>query len=114
MLAGFLILAAVQTLMSLMPYGFSAYGWLTTGAVAIGVGMELVVPPSNNASLTLAPNKVAAIARLRGTFRQDSNLRTRLRRALLCWPLNCTNMLREGPVGRVELYRLRSGLVGEE
>jgi len=38
--------------------------------VAIGVGMELVVPASNNASLTLAPNKVAAIARLRGMFRQ--------------------------------------------
>jgi len=34
------------------------------------VGMELVVPASNNASLTLAPNKVAAIARLRGMFRQ--------------------------------------------
>jgi hypothetical protein len=34
------------------------------------VGMEFVVPAPNRASLTLAPNKVAAIARLRGMFRQ--------------------------------------------
>jgi len=28
-----------------------------------------------------------------GAPHQDSNLRTRLRRALLCWPLTCQNML---------------------
>ena len=40
------------------------------------------------------------MALVRKRPQQDSNLRTWLRRALLCWSLTCKHMLWEGPVGR--------------
>jgi uncharacterized membrane protein len=39
-----------------------------------GCGMGLAVPASNNASLQLAPDQVAAIAGLRGMFRQSGSI----------------------------------------
>jgi MFS family permease len=45
--------------------------WLAIGAGVTGFGMGLSVPASNNASLQLAPDQVAAIAGLRGMFRQS-------------------------------------------
>ncbi len=49
----------------------SPYAWLAIGAGLTGFGMGLSVPASNNASLQLAPDQVAAIAGLRGMFRQS-------------------------------------------
>jgi MFS family permease len=49
----------------------SPYAWLAIGAALTGLGMGLSVPASNNASLQLAPDQVAAIAGLRGMFRQS-------------------------------------------
>ena len=46
------------------------YAWLAIGAAVTGLGMGLSVPAANNASLQLAPDQVAAIAGLRGMFRQ--------------------------------------------
>ena len=48
----------------------SPYAWLAIGAALTGLGMGLSVPASNNASLQLAPESVAASAGLRGMFRQ--------------------------------------------
>ena len=49
----------------------SPYAWLTIAAGVTGLGMGFSVPASNNASLQLAPSQVAAIAGLRGMFRQS-------------------------------------------
>ena len=69
MIIGFAVLAGGLLMMSLSP-GISAYAWLAIGAAITGCGMGLSVPASNNASLQLAPDQVAAIAGLRGMFRQ--------------------------------------------
>ena len=69
MIIGFAVLAGGLLMMSLSP-GISPYAWLAVGAAITGFGMGLSVPASNNASLQLAPDQVAAIAGLRGMFRQ--------------------------------------------
>jgi EmrB/QacA subfamily drug resistance transporter len=70
MIIGFAVLAGGLVMMSLSP-GISAYAWLAIAAAITGFGMGLSVPASNNASLQLAPDQVAAIAGLRGMFRQS-------------------------------------------
>ena len=70
MIIGFAALAGGLVMMSLSP-DLSAYAWLAIAAAVTGFGMGLSVPASNNASLQLAPDQVAAIAGLRGMFRQS-------------------------------------------
>jgi EmrB/QacA subfamily drug resistance transporter len=70
MVAGFLVLAGGLVMMALGAPA-SPYAWLATGAALTGLGMGLSVPAANNASLQLAPDQVAAIAGLRGMFRQS-------------------------------------------
>lgn len=70
MIAGFVILAGGLVMMSVAPVGISSYAWLAIAAAITGCGMGVSVPASNNASLQLAPDQVAAIAGLRGMFRQ--------------------------------------------
>jgi EmrB/QacA subfamily drug resistance transporter len=69
MIAGFCVLTAGLVLMA-VPAPFSPYAWLSIGAAVSGLGMGMSVPASNNASLQLAPEQVAAITGLRGMFRQ--------------------------------------------
>jgi EmrB/QacA subfamily drug resistance transporter len=69
MIGGFLILVAGLVIMALGA-PMSPYGWLALGSGLTGLGMGLSVPAANNASLQLAPDQVAAIAGLRGMFRQ--------------------------------------------
>ncbi|MGD0553845.1 MAG: MFS transporter [Streptosporangiaceae bacterium] len=71
MIAGFVILAGGLVMMWMRPAGLSPYGWLAIAAALTGCGMGVSVPASNNASLQLAPDQVAAIAGLRGMFRQS-------------------------------------------
>jgi MFS family permease len=73
MILGFLVLAAGLIVMSLQPH-LSPYVWLAIAAAITGCGMGLSVPASNNASLQLAPDQVAAIAGLRGMFRQSGSI----------------------------------------
>ena len=73
MIIGFAVLAGGLLMMSLSP-GISPYAWLAIGAAITGFGMGLSVPASNNASLQLAPDQVAAIAGLRGMFRQSGSI----------------------------------------
>jgi EmrB/QacA subfamily drug resistance transporter len=70
MILGFTILAG-GLLMMAVSAAISPYAWLAIGAGVTGFGMGLSVPASNNASLQLAPDQVAAIAGLRGMFRQS-------------------------------------------
>ncbi|MFI5611667.1 MFS transporter [Amycolatopsis sp. NPDC051903] len=70
MLVGFLITAVGLAAMYVVPRGLPPYLWLSIAAAVSGIGMGMSVPASNNASLQLAPEKVAAIAGLRGMFRQ--------------------------------------------
>jgi EmrB/QacA subfamily drug resistance transporter len=70
MILGFLVVALGLFTMAASP-GFSPYVWLAIAAGISGCGMGMSVPASNNASLQLAPDQVAAIAGLRGMFRQS-------------------------------------------
>jgi EmrB/QacA subfamily drug resistance transporter len=70
MIVGFLVLAAGLVMLATSA-PISPYAWLAIGAGLTGFGMGLSVPASNNASLQLAPDQVAAIAGLRGMFRQS-------------------------------------------
>jgi EmrB/QacA subfamily drug resistance transporter len=70
MVLGFLVLVAGLVMMTLTPH-LSPYVWLSIAAGITGCGMGMSVPASNNASLQLAPDQVAAIAGLRGMFRQS-------------------------------------------
>jgi EmrB/QacA subfamily drug resistance transporter len=73
MVAGFLTLAAGLFMMASTAL-LSPYAWLAIAAAVTGCGMGLSVPASNNASLQLAPDQVAAIAGLRGMFRQSGSI----------------------------------------
>jgi EmrB/QacA subfamily drug resistance transporter len=68
---GFLIVAAGLAGLSFAPPGSESYVWLAIAAGATGVGMGFAVPASNNASLRLARDHIAAVAGLRGMFRQS-------------------------------------------
>jgi EmrB/QacA subfamily drug resistance transporter len=70
MIVGFLVLAGGLIAMAISP-PLPPYLWLAISAGLTGIGMGLSVPASNNASLQLAPDQVAAIAGLRGMFRQS-------------------------------------------
>jgi EmrB/QacA subfamily drug resistance transporter len=71
MVVGFVVLSGGLVMMWAAPVGMSTYLWLAIAAALTGVGMGVSVPASNNASLQLAPDQVAAIAGLRGMFRQS-------------------------------------------
>lgn len=70
MIIGFLAVAGSLIAMASSP-PLSPYLWLAISSGLTGCGMGLSVPASNNASLQLAPDQVAAIAGLRGMFRQS-------------------------------------------
>ncbi len=70
MILGFVVLSAGLVMMSVSPH-LTPYAWLAIAAGITGCGMGMSVPASNNASLQLAPDQVAAIAGLRGMFRQS-------------------------------------------
>ena len=74
MLAGFLLVALGLLMLSLAPTAMSVFVWLTVACVVCGVGIGIAGPPSNNASLQLMPNAVAAISGLRATFRQTGGI----------------------------------------
>jgi MFS family permease len=78
MIAGFLVLVAGLVMMAIAPpvgvLALPVQAWLAIGAAVAGLGMGLSVPSANNASLQLAPDQVAAIAGLRGMFRQAGSI----------------------------------------
>jgi EmrB/QacA subfamily drug resistance transporter len=70
MVAGFVILVGGLVMMAAHA-NISPYAWLAIGAAITGCGMGMSTPATNNASLQLAPDQVAAVAGLRGMFRQS-------------------------------------------
>jgi EmrB/QacA subfamily drug resistance transporter len=71
MLVGFSLTAVGLVGMAVSPHGLSPYLWLSLAAGLTGVGMGFSTPASNNATLQLAPDQSAAVAGLRGMFRQS-------------------------------------------
>lgn len=75
MIVGGVVVAGSMALMSLDPPGaLSPYWWLCLTALLTGLGMGTSVPASNNAILNLAGGEVAAVAGLRGMFRQSGGI----------------------------------------
>ena len=71
MAAGFSLTAAGLIGMAIAPPVLSAYTWLALAAAVCGIGMGVCTPAANNATLQLAPDQAAAVAGLRGMFRQS-------------------------------------------
>jgi EmrB/QacA subfamily drug resistance transporter len=79
MAIGFILIAFGLVLLWLPPLSalpVGPYGWLAVAAGLTGLGMGMAVPATNNATLQLAPDQVAAIAGLRGMFRQSGSIVT--------------------------------------
>ena len=74
MAVGLSIAATGMILMSIAPLGLSPYGWLALTAGLVGVGLGMALPASNNATLQRAPENMAAVAGLRGMFRQSGGI----------------------------------------
>jgi EmrB/QacA subfamily drug resistance transporter len=74
MIVGFTLVAVGMIGMALHPDGLSPYSWLAVAAGITGVGMGVATPASNNATLQLAPDDTAAVAGLRGMFRQSGGI----------------------------------------
>ncbi len=68
---GFTLSACGMVATAVSPAGMSAYAWLALATGICGIGMGISTPASNNATLQLAPDHTAAVAGLRGMFRQS-------------------------------------------
>ncbi len=71
MVVGFTLMAGGVLGTALSPHGLTPYAWLVLGTGVCGIGMGISTPASNNATLQLAPEHAAAVAGLRGMFRQS-------------------------------------------
>jgi EmrB/QacA subfamily drug resistance transporter len=75
MIVGFTAIAiGLVMLFVKCPHGFPPYWWLAAWSMLTGLGMGVAAPATNNATLQLAPDQVAQIAGLRGTFRQSGGI----------------------------------------
>jgi fucose permease len=75
MIVGFTAIAIGLVMLFVQsPHGFSPYWWLAGWSMLTGLGMGVAAPATNNATLQLAPDQVAQIAGLRGTFRQSGGI----------------------------------------
>ncbi|HEY7047846.1 MAG TPA: MFS transporter [Jatrophihabitantaceae bacterium] len=75
MVAGSVVVAVGLVLMALRPLsGVSPFWWLFGTSALIGIGLGTSIPASNNAILNLAEGEVAAVAGLRGMFRQSGGI----------------------------------------
>jgi EmrB/QacA subfamily drug resistance transporter len=68
---GFALSAAGLAATAVSPHLLSTYAWLAVTTGLCGIGMGISTPASNNATLQLAPDQAAAVAGLRGMFRQS-------------------------------------------
>jgi EmrB/QacA subfamily drug resistance transporter len=73
MIAGF-VTASVGLVLLALPAPFSPYLWLAIAAAVTGIGLGTATPATNNAVLQLAPEHTAAVAGLRGMFRQSGGI----------------------------------------
>jgi MFS family permease len=71
MVAGFSLTAAGLMALAVAPPVLSPYAWLALAGAVCGIGMGVCTPAANNATMQLAPEHTAAVAGLRGMFRQS-------------------------------------------
>jgi EmrB/QacA subfamily drug resistance transporter len=74
MAVGFAVTALGLLGTAVSPIGLAPYGWLAVSAGLCGIGMGVCTPAANNATLQLAPDQAAAVAGLRGMFRQTGSI----------------------------------------
>jgi len=74
MIVGLSLAAIGLVLMAVSPPVLTPYGWLAIAAGLTGIGMGMALPASNNATLHRAPENTAAVAGLRGMFRQSGGI----------------------------------------
>lgn len=71
MVVGSVVVSIGLALMAIRPIaGISPFWWLFGSCALVGLGLGTSIPASNNAILNLAEGSVAAVAGLRGMFRQ--------------------------------------------
>jgi MFS family permease len=71
MAIGFALIAIGSVMLVISSPGLPVFWWLAISSAVTGVGMGASMPATNNATLSLAPDQVAAIVGLRGMFRQS-------------------------------------------
>ncbi len=86
MIIGFTLSAAGHGPDGVSPHGMSPYAWLAVATAICGVGMGISTPSANNATLQLAPEHAAAVAGLRGMFRQSGAITAVAITAPRSWP----------------------------
>jgi EmrB/QacA subfamily drug resistance transporter len=69
-----LLIVGMLGLASAPPGDTSPFLWLAAAAAVAGIGTGTATPASNNAGMSLAPDQAAAIAGLRGMFRQTGGI----------------------------------------
>lgn len=74
MATGFALTALGLVGLAIPPWQLTTYAWLAAAAALTGIGMGMATPSSNNASIELAPDQVAALTGLRGMFRQGGSI----------------------------------------
>ena len=75
MIVGNLVIAAGLVTMAVpAPAGIAPYWWLCATAALTGLGVGTAIPASNNAILQFAVGSIAAVAGLRGMFRQAGGI----------------------------------------
>jgi EmrB/QacA subfamily drug resistance transporter len=70
MMVGFLVITAGMIMIAVAPIGITPYWWVAIFSLVVGMGVGCAAPATNNATLQLAPDNIAAITGLRGMFRQ--------------------------------------------
>jgi EmrB/QacA subfamily drug resistance transporter len=74
MAVGFALIAVGSVMLFISSPGLPVFWWLAVSAAVTGIGMGASMPATNNATLALAPDQVAAIVGLRGMFRQSGSI----------------------------------------
>ena len=74
MLVGLSFAAVGLVLTAISPPALGPYAWLAIAAGLTGIGLGMALPASNNATLQRAPENTAAVAGLRGMFRQSGGI----------------------------------------
>jgi MFS family permease len=74
MVVGFLIVSGALIGLSIEARGLLPYWWLAIFALISGIGLGIAAPAANNATMSLAPERVAAISGLRAMFRQTGSI----------------------------------------
>ena len=74
MTIGFLTISTGLVMISIAPRVLGPYWWIAVFSLVAGLGLGCAAPATNNATLQLAPDNVAAITGLRGMFRQSGGI----------------------------------------